>query len=631
MRLTPLFLSLLLLGSGLTSLHTRESRAEEASVVPGAPRLLPERTLAYFRIENADEFRQEIASSATGRMLADPKLRPIASEFYLTAAEIFAEVGKQLGISLDELLAIPKGQFAFAIYLADPESAGPAKVEGESTDSASKEPVDESPDAIRKRIEARRATNLAVRALVVIETGKDDASLQKLLKVAEEKSTESGSVVRRDKIEGTTLVRLIPTDSPENGIEYFSRDGATVIGIGSGSAESALLRWNGQASGPTLAESTEFAAVMGHCIGAEETRPQITFYFDPYRAVERIIKGSGGAAMIWPIVEDLGFNKIRGVGGSVFQGGEMFDDISHMHILLDPPRDGVFSVIRPTESDTNPPSWVPDDVASYMSVGWRVDAAFNGFEKIFDRFAGENGFATRVTERFQKDTGMDLRESLVNTTKDRGVIITWLQQPVTLNSNTRLMAIELKDPAQTTQTIEKLRETVWKRLETDNIGATKIYRGRRRDREVPAGLRQPEPCGAIVGDWLMVSDSRQLLEHVIRTHSGAVPRLSSQPEYDLVASEMGAQLKGEKPFLFSFSRDSEALRQVYEIAKSPQVKEFVRSRGEENPVVKRIAELIEKNELPPFDEFKKYFAPSGGFAYDEPTGMHFGRYTLKAE
>ena len=641
MKTIPLSLSLLLCLSGLSGLwQTSPVGAEDASVVPGAPRLLPERTLAYLRIENADEFRQEIATSATGRMLADPKLQPIASEFYVTAKEIFAEVGKQLGVSLDELLAIPKGQFAVALYLAEGNGGG-LDVEVTTTtetkdaaDAASpaKAPLDDSPDAIRRRIEARRSTNLSFGGLVVIETGKDDASLQKLLKLAEEKATESGSVVRREVVSGTTIVRIVSPANSNQGIEYFSRDGATIIGVGAGSAEAALMRWNGQASGPTLAESTDFAAVMGNCIGAEDTRPQITFYLDPYRTIERIIKGSGGGAVfVWPIVESLGFNKIRGVGGSVFQGGEMFDDISHMHVLLDPPRDGIFSVIRPSEKDTNPPSWVPEDVASYMSVGWRVDATFNGFEKIFDRFAGENGFATRVTERFKKDTGMDLREALIETTKDRGVLITWLQQPVTINSNTRLLAIELKDPAQTTQTIEKLRETVWKRLETDNIGTTKIYRGRKRDRQVPEGLRQPEPCGAIVGDWLMVTDSRQLLEHVIRAHNGAVPRLSSQPEYDLVASEMGAQLKGEKPFLFSFSRDSEALRQVYEIVKSPQLREFVKSRGEENPMVKRIAELIENNELPPFDEFKKYFAPSGGFAYDEPTGMHFGRYTLKAE
>ena len=41
--------------------------------------------------------------------------------------------------------------------------------------------------------------------------------------------------------------------------------------------------------------------------------------------------------------------------------------------------------------------------------------------------------------------------------------------------------------------------------------------------------------------------------------------------------------------------------------------------------------LLEKNELPDFKEFEKYFAPTGSFAYDEPGGMHLGWFTLRAD
>jgi len=603
---------------------------EEPVAVPGAPRLLPEKTLAYLRIENADEFRVELAGSATGQMLADPKLKPIAGEFYTAASDIFQQVGDQIGVSLDELLAIPKGQVALALF---PITAATDSANESATKTPKSESKDESPEAIRKRLAEKRqdTTSASFGALIVVETGTNDAALKKILGTIENKMTEQGSVVRTENVSGTKLVRIIKADNQRETIEYFTRDGATVIGLGPGAARSALDRWNGESTEPTLAQSTDFAAVMGRCIGAEETRPQITFFADPFRIVERLVQGSGGAALVWPIVESLGVGKIRGIGGSVFQGGEMFDDISHVHVLLDPPRDGIFGVVRPSKGDTNPPDWVPSDIASYQSLSWRVDKTFDGFERIFDKFAGDGGFATRVTERFNKDTGLDVREAFVNATQDRLAMITWLQQPVTFNSQTRLIAVQLKDPAEMTRTIETLRKSIWKRVETDSIGATTVYRAPKRDRQPPPGVRRPEPCAAIVGDWLLLSDSRQLLEHAMRANSGSVPRLSSVPDYDLVASELGAQLGSDEPFMFSFSRDSESLRQVYELAKSPQIKDFVRSRGEQSPVAKRIAELIEQNDLPPFDEFKKYFAPSGAFGYDEPTGIHFGRYTLKAE
>ncbi len=604
--------------------------AEEKTVVPGAPRLLPEKTLAYIRIENVTEFREGLAASSTGKMLADPKLKPIASEVYVIAADAFQTLGDRIGLSLDELMSIPKGQLALALISKEQTSS----TDKSTTESTSKTPKDDSPEAIRKRIEEKQkeAANVSFGGLILIETGDDDSALKKILSGLEKRMTQDGFVSRQETISGTSLVRLVRTNNPRESLEYFRRDGVTVIGIGTDSARDSLDRWNGVSDGRTLAESTDFAAVMSRCIGEEETRPQVTFFVNPYTIVERLVKSSGGGAVIvWPIIENLGVGKIRGIGGSIFQGGDTFDDISHMHVLLDPPRDGIFGVVRPSKVDTNPPDWVPADVTSYVSLGWRVDAAFDGFERIFDRFSGEGSFNTRTVEPFKTQTGLDLREALVNTTKDRGVMISWLQKPVTFNSSTSLVGIQLKDPAEMSRTIEKLRESVWKGVETDSIGATKIYRGPQRDQPMPPGFRAPTPCAAIVGDWLMATDSRELLEHVIRSNNGAVPRLSSLPEYDLVASEVGAQLDAEKPFMFSFARQAEVLRQFYDLAKSPQVRDALKGPSENNPIAKRIMELLAEDQLPPFDEFKKYFAPSGGFAYDEPTGMHFGRYTLKAD
>ena len=41
--------------------------------------------------------------------------------------------------------------------------------------------------------------------------------------------------------------------------------------------------------------------------------------------------------------------------------------------------------------------------------------------------------------------------------------------------------------------------------------------------------------------------------------------------------------------------------------------------------------MLEQNQLPDFEKFEKYFAPSGTFAYDEPAGIHFGSFTLRAD
>ena len=87
-------------------LHATGLQAEEGET-PGAPRLLPKDTLAYIRIDNVDDMRADMARSSMGRMMNDPKLKPFASEVYTTLAELFEQFGSQIGLSLDELLAIP--------------------------------------------------------------------------------------------------------------------------------------------------------------------------------------------------------------------------------------------------------------------------------------------------------------------------------------------------------------------------------------------------------------------------------------------------------------------------------------------------------------------------------------------
>lgn len=601
-----------------------QSPGTASASVPGAPRLLPEQTYAYVRIENVDELRGDLKESAIGQMLADPKLRPFASDVFVTVAQLFEEISGELGVTLDELLDIPHGQFAVGLIATGAADAGTSNA------SAGK---DESPEAIRRRLQERREQQSGLGWLFVIETGENNQTLIKVLEDLEKRLARGGLVGRTESVGETKIRRLLRPDGSGSQMEYFHRSGATLIGIGPNVATDALARWNGKATGKTLAESTDFAAVMGRCIGAADTRPQVTLFADPYGLLKRAVPNSGvSAALGWAIAEELGIAKIRGVGASTFHGGEMFADIAHAHILIDPPRDGIFSVLRPKDGDTNPPTWVPDDVASYTSIGWRVDATYDGLGRILDRFQGENALQRLFEEPYKRRVGGDFRPSVIDQLDDRIVMVSWLQPPVQINSSVSIYGLKLKDVSVAATTLEDLQKAFPTAMQSESLGTTKLYLfGSNRQRATPEGLRRPEPCAAIVGEWLLTSDSRQFIERAIRAHGGALPRLAELPEYDLVASELGGQLGGDKPFLLSYTRTAEIFRQLYELARSDQTKSFLQTRGENNPRLRGFSDLLRRNELPPFDEFKKYFAPSGGFAYDEPSGIHFGSYTLKPE
>ncbi|MGI9473736.1 MAG: DUF3352 domain-containing protein, partial [Rubripirellula sp.] len=332
---------------------TPQSRGED-SEVPGAPRLLPKDTLAYIRIDDVDDLREGVADSSMGKMLSDPQLKPFASDIYRTMAELFEQFGSAAGISLDELLAIPSGQVAAA--------AMPANLsDGDETNLRDDAEDDDSPDAIRRRIEQKRRQQNAIAGLFIVDAGDNVDDLLGLVDKLESRVIESGYVRRTTKIDGTNMVRLLPPRQGRPEIEYFERDDTVIFGIGHKTASKALEQWTGKSEEDSLADRADFTSVMSRCVGAEDTRPQITFFVDPYHFVERLVKRGGAAAFVWPIIEELGIGKIRGMGGSAFRGGEVFEDITHFHVLIDPPRDGFFGVLRPTTGDSTPPKWVPAD------------------------------------------------------------------------------------------------------------------------------------------------------------------------------------------------------------------------------------------------------------------------------
>ncbi len=605
------------------------SQGADDPVVPGAPDLLPEDTLAYIRLDSASDLRVDLANSSIGRMLADPKMKPFADDIYRTMNDLFELISTELGVTLDELLSIPNGQVSAAAMPGNLSEEENKNLQQEADED------DDSPEAIRRRIAQKRRQQNAIAGMFVIDAGENVDKLMVLVDRLEQRLLESGYVRRTSKVKKTELVRLLPPRQGRPEVEYFERDDTVVLGIGHQTASKALDQWLDQSDEPTLADKADFTSVMSRCIGAEETRPQLTFYVDPYHFVERIVKRGGAAALVWPIIEELGISKIRGIGGSAFRGGEQFDDITHFHVLIDPPRDGIFGVLRPETGDSQPPPWVPADVTSYTSIYWNFEASYDNFGKILEKFQGPEPLKRLVEDPLKKQLGVELRDEVINNLTGRYVSCRWIQPPVKLNSQVQLHALGLSDPLAVKEVIAKIRDRRPNDLKVDTIGGTVVYLargpGNRNNDGFPAGLRRPEPCFMVLGDWLIFSDSRTFLERITRANSEALPRLVNVPEYELISSELGGKLDGEKPFMVSFLRTADYFRQLYELAKSDDSRRFLRTQGENNVVARKIAEMLQRNELPPFDEFKKYFAPSGTFGYDEASGIHIGSFTLKSD
>ena len=648
--------------------------AEEKFDVPGAPHLLPEETLFYVRLDNADELREDLANSSIGRMLADPKLKPLATDMFAVAADLFERVSQQAGVSLEEVLAIPSGQVAVAVMPGNPSKRAEELINKNSDGQSER---DESEEAIRARLALKRSQQNSFAAVFLVEAGDSIDDLMTLIGRMEEFLFEGGYVRRETKVDDTEVIRLLPSLASRSELEYFVKDGTLVFGVGHRIAQDVLDRWNDQSDQPTLAERSDFANVMSRCIGAEDTRPQVTFFLDPYHLLERAVKRQSMAAFFWPLIEELGLAKFRGVGGSAFRGGEEFESIVHVHILIDPPRDGLFGVLRPEQVDTIPPPWVPADVSGYTTIGWDFAKTYENMGKILDTFQQGRLLKDNVEKPTQEILGISFQDDLLPNFTGRYVNCQWIERPVKLNSQATAHAFELTEPEQAKAALAKFRESRPKDVSIETISGTVVYffdqaampgaERRERMREAAqrrrsaarqrrgesqggapeesveseaqiaareqfrSGLRKPEPSIVILGNWAVYADSRKFIERIVAASRDSVDRLIEVPDYDLIVSELGGKLDGEKPFLISYLKGADYVRQMYDLAQSPDTRKFLRARAKDDPTSGRIVDLIERDALPPFDEFEIYFAPSGFFAYDEPGGIHFGMFTLRAE
>jgi len=599
------------------------ARAQEKEI-PGAPRLLPSDTLAYIRLDNAEQFRKDFGDSSVGQMLNDPALKPLSSDVYQMMSELFEQVGTILEVSLDDLLAIPQGQVAAAMM--------PGNLSEYQEELAAEEEDDESPEAIRRRLARKRREQNSLAGVFLMEADKNVETLMGLMEKMEQRVTTRGYLRRSADINGIKLIKLLPPRPGRPEIEYFEKDGTVVMGIGHDTAAKVLDHWADRSEEETLADRSDFVSIMSRCVGAESTRPQLTFFVDPYRIIERFVKRSSGAALVWPIVEQLGLPKIRGIGGSSFSGGELFESIAHMHILVDPPRDGVLGVLRPEAVDSAPPNWVPADVASYTSLKWDFETTYDNLDKVVAKFQGEGPMKRFVEDPAMQQFGISIREDLLENITGRYVNCGWIEPSAKLNTRTQTHALALSDSLKAKGVIAKFRERRPNALTVETIGGTVVYFARSPSGgNLPENFRIPEPGLMILGKWLIFSDSRDMLTRITRANLEAAPRLINVAEFELVTSELGGKLDGEKPFMVSFLRGAEYMKQVYDLAKSPETKGMLRQASTNAPFAGKVVSMLDRNQLPDFKEFEKYFAPSGTFAYDEPAGIHFGSFTLRAE
>jgi hypothetical protein len=567
---------------------------------PSAAKLLPASTVGYFRIANVPDLVEKFGKTSIGRLSQDAQVRPLLSQLYGSAAEAFSQVEEQIGVSLDDLLKIPQGEAAVALVA----------------------PEDDSPSLV-----------------ILFDVGDQLPSVQKLLDQGEAAAVRDGATISTEQV-GDVELRIIQAPGERRPPLYFVRDGTVVMSNSLPLAKQMLDVWDG-GEGETLLDNAKFTTIMKRCLASEEEPPQITWFIDPIELAIAVTRGNFNAQATVALMPVLGLDKVKGAGGAVTFGTGDFEAITHVHLMLEPPREGVVEMLALGSGKTTPETFIPANAANYATIHWDAKKTYEAAQKVYDRFRQEGELARRMQERVaRRYPDLNFEKDLLDAFGGRLTWASWMEPPARINSQSNLVGIKLNDPQEFGDTLETLIAPIRENLEKDTYAGMSYYRveppgGRNQNQAAGGnngpGVRLPTPCFGIVGDYLLITDSEKFFQEAILTRSDPSRGLASALDYKLIASKISRQPGGDNPGLISFRRPEEAIRNLYEIAASQQTRDWLGRQSDNNRALKALDQALKDNPLPPFAVVQKYLAPGGSMLVNEETGFHYLGFSLKRE
>lgn len=591
------------------------SGQEEAR--PSAMRLFPHETLMFVRVAHGRELHERFRQTGFGSMLQDPDVSPLVEDTLALAGQQFDENSPEdSNIRWEDLSRIPKGEIAFGV-------------------------ID------------RGEADMGVLLLADFDGEQDD--LDFFLERLDERWEAEGMVVEEIDVNGDTLTVVRQGDNRSSSFGYLVKEACIV-----GSNDETLLRhvldrWAGRtpmveaaaededqveaadAGAPLrgeqpLADNKNFQTILRECSTQLEEPPQIVFYIDPIALAKRAFRGNAGATVAFATFPALGLDGILAAGGTMTFATEKWDMVSHLHLLLGHPRSGVLTLLRFKSGDVTPPSYVPANVYGYSTTYMDAPGVYERLVQLVDQFRYEGAFEESIANNISDNLGIDFKEVVINNLAGRATLVTSYDEPAKPRGEQRALCVTLVEPTLAAKALDKIAEDRPDNLELREIGGVSYYfLTTRFTRDQPEEDRIFTPCFAIVDDTLIVCSSQSMFTAMIEAHQDSRPRLADSVEFKVIQSRVDRLTRGQELAMFYYENAAESIKHWYEVSQSDTARDGLAALGENSGAAAGFLDVLERNELPPFEVMQRYLVPTGGYLIDTDTGLHFMSFNVRRD
>ena len=629
-------ISALLFGLATGVLPTSQSLlAQELPERPPTSDLLPETTVALFKLRDLNELYEKLQNSSSGQMLQSESVQPLVEGLKESAIKQYDNVRESVGLSLEEIQSLPSGEITIAIVA--PRRKDMAFVVMME--------VDPENEAVEKAIELGRSA---------FEDGQEPF---------EPEESKYQVEIEKKIIRGSTV--------------YFCNHDGLFIGCSSKQVlDDLFVRWAGGEIKKVrpLAENRKFITISKRCSVADGMLPDVRFFVDPIGIFKSAARGDAGMQFAIALLPTLGLDGLSAIGGNLFIDRDDYESISHGHVLLASTKEGIFDAVALKSDTYEPEPWVPVEIAQYMTTSWDVPQMLAGIKDMSDKIVeGQfDNFFDRIAKRLES-SGVEVRpeEILGEYLSGRITFVRPILSSTEINGignaiSFGLNEVELFDDVLNILYSDNADEVPEKEIQEKTVGSTTYWvisqeylerqrsnRKQRRQRrlqrkkkraeqrgdvfvpenEVDFDLREQDWAFGIIGESFVISDSEEFFLKAEETFDGEGDPLADDESF-LNHVEIGTKLiKTDLPagvFYFDSVREIEFYLQMLDQDNFQNVFQVVADM-DDSGFFADIKTSIDQHGFPEIEEIKNYLSNSGGFITSDDSGYHFLFYQQRPD
>lgn len=541
--------------------------ASRAAGAPPSETVLPASTQGFLSIADLAAMSAAWDETELGQLLAEPMMEAFNQEVERFVRRHWVEAHQRLGISWDDLKAVPRGELAIA--LAAPEKARPAFI------------------------------------VMMDVKGNLDGADALIAKIT--KTLTADGAKRRHAVHADTDITVFETPPPAGSPKgakpkqtaLFIKDETLVASDSLAVIQGIIDRWSGDKPDQSLGGLKPFQEAMTRAKPpADAPAPHARWYANPlgFAAAQRELHPAPEEAerdMI-KVLRNQGFGAIQGAGGYVTFGQQPYDAVHRTFVYAPKPYELAMRMLAfPNDAELRYPDFVPADVALAATMRWEMQQAFDAFGTLFDEYIGDKGAFADVLDSIKSDPDgpqVDIRQELIAYLGTQATLITDHNLPIAPECQRNLFAAATTDEAAMAKAIERVLKgdpsvakhefegvTLWEikeeELPADSVGSLAVEGAPPIGQDAGAGddvapeeeMQGGLPTSAIcvAHGHLMIASHLDYLKKILQG-AGKAPNLNQDPLVEQSLQQL-ADLGVDTRSMRVFIRTEKALRPNYEL------------------------------------------------------------------